>query len=1132
MYIFFLCLYIKIKMAKSIWELVYELSINQNEIQKQLKTIDWKLESSWNKAGAKFWWWFSKWISSLWWLFSPINIALWAFTALTVWATNTFRKFEKTMDEVAAVSNATASEMVALNDIAKELWATTEFSAQQAGEWLVFLSTAWFTATQQLKAIWPVLNFATANNIDMAKSADIATNILSQFWKTVDELPQVMDILSKTTAQTNTDILQLSEAMKYWWPTAKAMWISLEEMSATIWVLSNNWLKWSLATRALWTSMTRLSAPTSQMKETMDKLWLSFFDAQWNFVWLAGTIKILENATKDMTQEQKQGTLATLFGWEAIQEWNILLAEWSDKLLSYTSILTDSTGETDRMAETMRWNMSWAIDNVSSAFEWLQIFLVEKFAPALTFLINWFADLVSTFSTAWWPLWILSDNMGKFLDKILWIERPITIVNESTKLLTTTNKWLQDQLIEIETQIIKNDKAYQQWLITQDELVKMNEALVATGNDLFNQYQTLQWATERVIAIEIERRKTLEELKAIEDDWTLSIDEKAKKSMELQVRLSELKDEEILLQQVAESMNNTNQIMNKTLWSLSTAKTKEEFETLRQQTVANIKAQLAYIESLRQVWLAQQKSWTTWSSLLTTKWKVNLLSKEFSETNKLNSAYNTLKSTLDEVNKTQFVAKVTTPTSGWGGKSATSTKKDEAKELEKIAKEEEKLAKELFENKIKLLEEESNIKKAKINSEITNEEERSAKILDIENKLKLDTLNLQGNSNKAILEKSNQRANLYDKIKDKAVETEKEINKNLDDSTKKLDDYNKKLVEIEKWFTDLWSSASESINSISKQLSDLSIWLWENLASRFAELQVSLSAETDQTKIDQLNKEKELIISNTTEEQRKEAVRQSQLSTSEKLIESAKQEKLVLEEQRLLSEQVLQAAKDKISWQALDTWFSTKVNEDTGVLEAFYIDSTWKEVQATNDKSAQYIIDTLNKQTELNLQLEAISIQIEEEKKLNQSLLDEKKSLAIEWEKFLEVQKWKEIALAEDLYQKWLQVYSMRQKAMWSWWEVTSRATWWPLDKWQTSFVSEKWIELFKSSKWYQVLPPWLFTPEISWKVINANETKRILNNINLWWLTVNWWSIDSDSMKDFFDLYLKQKLSGTDWYR
>lgn len=356
-------------------------------LKKQLVDLEWKVESQ----GKKLWKWFSSWFWLWLWSLSSVIARAWI---VAFWQDiiKTTAEFSKIISTVQAVSWATVEEIGRLEAKAKELWKTTEFSATQAWEWLVYLATAWLSVEQQLKAIWPALNLATAWNITLAESADIATNIMSQFWKSVEELPMVMDVLSKTAATSNVNIQQISESMKYIWPTAKAMGISIEETSATIWVLGNNWLQWSIATRALGTSLTRLAAPTDKMMSLMEQLWISFFDSKWDFIGLNETVRVLEESFKDMTQEQQQWTLATLFGAEAIQEWIILTWTWADKLDEYTAQLKDSRWETDKMANTMRNNLAWSIDNTTSAFEWLKIQLGQSTTP----ILRWFLDSILT----------------------------------------------------------------------------------------------------------------------------------------------------------------------------------------------------------------------------------------------------------------------------------------------------------------------------------------------------------------------------------------------------------------------------------------------------------------------------------------------------------------------------------------------------------------------------------------------------------------------------------------------------------------------------------------------------------------------------------------------------------------
>ncbi len=75
---------------------------------------------------------------------------------------STIREFETSMSRLGAITRATASEMTAMRDIAKDLGSTTEFSATQAADGLTFLGMAGFNAAESMAAIPAVLDLATA----------------------------------------------------------------------------------------------------------------------------------------------------------------------------------------------------------------------------------------------------------------------------------------------------------------------------------------------------------------------------------------------------------------------------------------------------------------------------------------------------------------------------------------------------------------------------------------------------------------------------------------------------------------------------------------------------------------------------------------------------------------------------------------------------------------------------------------------------------------------------------------------------------------------------------------------------------------------------------------------------------
>ena len=79
----------------------------------------------------------------------------------------TIADFEQTMSSVQGVTAATADQMKDLTAVAQELGASTRFSATEAGEGLLFLARAGFTADEQLKTIGQTLNLAQSGGLDL-----------------------------------------------------------------------------------------------------------------------------------------------------------------------------------------------------------------------------------------------------------------------------------------------------------------------------------------------------------------------------------------------------------------------------------------------------------------------------------------------------------------------------------------------------------------------------------------------------------------------------------------------------------------------------------------------------------------------------------------------------------------------------------------------------------------------------------------------------------------------------------------------------------------------------------------------------------------------------------------------------
>lgn len=190
----------------------------------------------------------------------------------------TFSDFQSSMAQVQAITRASAIEMSMLTDVARELGATTEFTGKQAADALRFLGMAGFTASESMQAIPDMLNLATAASMDLARSADIASNIMSAFGIAANNAASVTDVLAAASSRANTDVEQLGTAMAFAGPVAQAMGVSVNDAAAAIGVLSDAGIQGSMAGTGLRRVLSSLANPTKEAADVIRQLGINIDD--------------------------------------------------------------------------------------------------------------------------------------------------------------------------------------------------------------------------------------------------------------------------------------------------------------------------------------------------------------------------------------------------------------------------------------------------------------------------------------------------------------------------------------------------------------------------------------------------------------------------------------------------------------------------------------------------------------------------------------------------------------------------------------------------------------------------------------------------------------------------------------
>ena len=286
-------------------------------------------------------------------------------------ALRTAGDFEAAMNQVGAVSGATGAQLEELREVAKQLGATTQFSASEAADAMKFLSMAGFDANQTAEALPGTLDLAAAAATSLGDAADIVSNVLSGYGKEVGELAHVNDVLVKTFTSTNTDLRQLGEAMKYAAPIASAAGVDFEEAAAAIGMMGNAGIQGSEAGTALRGAMSRLLNPTDAVAGALEEVGVTVTDAEGRLKPFTEIVAALEPYADDAAR------MLRIFGQEAGPAMTALISQGSDSLRSLTAELENSGGTAERIANAQMQGFNGAMKEMASAFEAVQIAFAE-----------------------------------------------------------------------------------------------------------------------------------------------------------------------------------------------------------------------------------------------------------------------------------------------------------------------------------------------------------------------------------------------------------------------------------------------------------------------------------------------------------------------------------------------------------------------------------------------------------------------------------------------------------------------------------------------------------------------------------------------------------------------------------
>ncbi|MGI1828794.1 phage tail tape measure protein [Bacillus safensis] len=313
--------------------------------------------------------------------------------------------FEQQMSAVKAVSGATAGEMKTLTDLAIKLGESTSFSATETAQATEELVKAGVTTKDIINGgLAGALDLAAAGNLNLADAAEIASTALNAFKADSLSVSEAADILAGAANASATDVGEMKFGLAQVSAVASGIGMSFKDTATALAVFAQNGIKGSDAGTSLKTMLSRLEPQTKQQREEMMDLGLITADGTNKFFDQAGSLKdlasisgLLQNAFKGLTDQQRQSSLQTLFGSDAVRAGTVFYKEGAKGVEDMAAAMSKVTAA--EVSKVKLDNFLGSVEELSGAVETLGIKLGNEFLPHLRKIVDIGADLVRAFSS-------------------------------------------------------------------------------------------------------------------------------------------------------------------------------------------------------------------------------------------------------------------------------------------------------------------------------------------------------------------------------------------------------------------------------------------------------------------------------------------------------------------------------------------------------------------------------------------------------------------------------------------------------------------------------------------------------------------------------------------------------------
>lgn len=332
--------------------------------------------------------------------------------------------FEKANSKLAAILGTSRDGIKEMTAAARQLGATTSYSAAEVTNLQIELAKLGFSREQILAMESATLKFAKAVDTDLPRAAAFAGAALRIFHKDAKDTESVLATFAIATTKTALDFSKLEASLSTVGPVAHAFGLSLEDTTALLGQLANAGFDASSAATATRNIILNLCDANGALAKA-----------------LGGPVRNADDLAKGLQKLNAEGVdlakALDLTDKRSVAAFSTFLSE-ADSLVELRDAITGVNDEFNEMSATMSDNVAGAIAGLKSAAEELVLKIAAGTEGPIKDLIKMLTSLVQTLGNVYQFLTKFSGVIKLVVSAIVGYKLGVIAAHAATKLFLGT----------------------------------------------------------------------------------------------------------------------------------------------------------------------------------------------------------------------------------------------------------------------------------------------------------------------------------------------------------------------------------------------------------------------------------------------------------------------------------------------------------------------------------------------------------------------------------------------------------------------------------------------------------------------------------------------------------------------